>query len=122
MATAARYITLSDGPFILNSIIPEKFFKLKLPAGFSVDRAFPAVLFFKLNASKLDDFELRVWIGHSGIEVLEKTLNGDYYQTIHELIGDPGLVGNENDLAFQYLGGDGTLKISDVFILLQGDV
>lgn len=77
--------------------------------------------FFKLNG-KVDDFHLRVWIGHSGIEVLEKTLNGDYYQTIHELIRDPGLVGNENELAFQYLGGDGALKISDVFILLQGNV
>jgi hypothetical protein len=121
MASAARYITLSDGPFILNFLIPEKLFKLKLPSGFSVDRT-PAVLFFKLNASELDDFELRVWIGHSGIQVLEKTLNGDYYQTIHELIGDPGLVGNDNDLTFQYLGGDGTLKISDVFILLQGEV
>jgi hypothetical protein len=65
---------------------------------------------------------LKGWIGHSGIEVLEKTLNGDYYQTIHELILDPGLVGNENELAFQYLGGDGALKISDVFILLQGNV
>ena len=118
MATAARYIALSDGPFVLNFVQTEKIFKLKLPSGFTVDREFPAVLFFKLNGA-VEDFELRVWIGHSGIQVLVKTLDGDYYQTIHELIADPGLVGNDNDLAFQYLGGDGALKISDVFILLQ---
>ena len=121
MATAARYITLSDGPFVLNFVFPEKFFTLKLPDGFHVNRAFPAVLFFKLNG-RVDDFELRVWIGHSGIQVLVKTLDGDYYQTIHEFIADPGLVGNDNQLAFQYLGGGGAIKISDVFILLQGDV
>lgn len=121
MATAARYIPLSDSPFILSFVVPEKIFKLKLPPGFHVDRAFPAILFFKLNGV-LEDFELRVWIGHSGIQVLEKTLNGRCYQTIHELIADAGLVGNENDLAFQFLGGGGVLRISDVFILLQGDV
>lgn len=44
MATAARYIALSDGPFALNFVLTLKTFKLKAPSGFNVDRDFPAVL------------------------------------------------------------------------------
>ena len=122
MASIADYVIVMDGSASMSRAAPNltNFVRKHFPIPDNIASGRPSVLMYRLEADNADNLKYTVTLNDT--DVLTLTHSTDRFGTVHEVVEANVLHNGDNRFMVIVTAGTGTLKISDVVLLIQVDV